>query len=79
MIEIWSKYNCIFCDKAEKLCQIKGLEYKKYMLGVDYSREDLIKKVKNYNKLVENALSRKGSLILELNTKFKKNKHFGNN
>ena len=44
MIEIWSKYNCIFCDKAEKLCQIKGLEYKKYMLGVDYSREDLIKK-----------------------------------
>jgi len=44
MVEIWSKYNCIFCDKAEKLCQIKGLEYKKYMLGVDYSREDLIKK-----------------------------------
>jgi len=44
MIEIWSKYNCIFCDKAEKLCQIKGIEYKKYMLGVDYSREDLISK-----------------------------------
>ena len=44
MIEIWSKYNCIFCVKAEKLCQIKGLEYKKYMLGKDYSREDLIKK-----------------------------------
>jgi len=44
MIEIWSKYNCIFCVKAEKLCQIKGLEYKKYMLGKDFSREDLIKR-----------------------------------
>ena len=42
MIEIWSKPNCIFCEKAEKLCQIKGLEYKKYMLDVDFSREDLL-------------------------------------
>jgi glutaredoxin len=30
--------------KAEKLCQIKELEYKKYMLDVDFSREDLISK-----------------------------------
>ena len=38
MIEIWSKPNCIFCDKAEMLCKMKSLEYKKYMLDVDYSR-----------------------------------------
>ena len=44
MIEIWSKPNCIFCEKAEKLCQIKGLKYKKYMLDVDFSREDLMSK-----------------------------------
>lgn len=44
MIEIWSKPNCIFCEKAEKLCQIKELEYKKYMLDVDFSREDLMSK-----------------------------------
>ena len=43
-VEIYSKTNCIFCDKAEKLCQIKGLEYKKYMLDVDFSRDQLITK-----------------------------------
>ena len=44
MIEIWSKPNCIFCDKAEALCKLKGLEYKKYMLDVDFSREELVEK-----------------------------------
>ena len=44
MIEIWSKPNCIFCDKAEMLCKMKSLEYKKYMLDVDYSREEFIEK-----------------------------------
>jgi glutaredoxin 3 len=42
MIEIWSKPQCIFCDKAVKLCKMKDLEYKKYMIDVDYSREDLM-------------------------------------
>ena len=44
MIEIWSKPQCPFCDKAENLCKQKNLEYKKYMLDVDYSREDLFTK-----------------------------------
>ena len=44
MIEIWSKPNCVFCDKAEMLCKMKSLEYKKYMLDVDYSREDFMDK-----------------------------------
>ena len=44
MIEIWSKPNCPFCDKAENLCIQKELEFKKYMLDVDYSREELFKK-----------------------------------
>ena len=39
MIEIWSKPQCIFCDKAVQLCEMKGLEYKKYMIEEDYSRE----------------------------------------
>jgi glutaredoxin len=33
MIEIWSKPQCIFCDKAVQLCKMKD---------VDYSREDLM-------------------------------------
>ena len=44
MIEIWSKPNCIFCEKSAKLCQIKELEYKKYMLDIDFSREQLFTK-----------------------------------
>ena len=47
MIEIWSKPQCIFCDKAENLCKIKGLEYKKYMLDTDFSLEDLTEKFPN--------------------------------
>jgi glutaredoxin len=47
MIEIWSKPQCIFCDKAVQLCEMKGLEFKKYMIDVDYSREDLMEKFPN--------------------------------
>jgi|TARA_B100000035_G_C21017672_1_gene562680 glutaredoxin len=42
MIEIWSKPQCPFCDKAENLCKQKNFQYKKYMLDVDFSREDMI-------------------------------------
>ena len=47
MIEIWSKPQCVFCDKAVQLCQMKELEFKKYMIDVDYSREDLLDKFPN--------------------------------
>ena len=47
MIEIWSKPQCVFCDKAVQLCQMKELDFKKYMIDVDYSREDLMKKFPN--------------------------------
>ena len=47
MIEIWSKPQCVFCDKAVHLCQMKELEFKKYMIDVDYSREDLMDKFPN--------------------------------
>ena len=44
MIEIWSKPQCPFCDKAENLCKQKNFEYKKYMLDEDFSREELVEK-----------------------------------
>ena len=47
MIEIWSKPQCVFCDKAVQLCQMKELEFKKYMIDVDYSREDMMDKFPN--------------------------------
>ena len=42
MIEIWSKPQCPFCDKAENLCKQKDLEYKKYMLDVDFTRDEFM-------------------------------------
>ena len=44
MIEIWSKPQCPFCDKAENLCKQKNFVYKKYMLDVDFTREQMIEK-----------------------------------
>ena len=44
MIEIWSKPQCPFCDKAENLCKQKNFEYKNYILDVDFSREELVEK-----------------------------------
>ncbi|MDG2061472.1 MAG: glutaredoxin domain-containing protein [SAR86 cluster bacterium] len=44
MIEIWSKPQCVFCDKAVNLCKIKDLEFKKYMLNEDFTMEDLLDK-----------------------------------
>ena len=44
-IEIYSKTNCIFCDKA-KMCLQKH-NPKIYMLDEDYSREEFFKKFPN--------------------------------
>ena len=44
MIEIWSKPQCPFCDKAENLCKQKNFEYKKNMLDVDFKREQMFEK-----------------------------------
>ena len=44
MIEIWSKPQCPFCDKAENLCKQKNFEYKKYMLDEDFTREQMFEK-----------------------------------
>ena len=44
MIEIWSKPQCPFCDKAENLCKQKNFEYKKFMLDEDFSREEMFEK-----------------------------------
>ena len=44
MIEIWSKPQCPFCDKAENLCIQKNFEYKKYMLDEDFTREQMFEK-----------------------------------
>ena len=64
MIEIWSKPNCVFCDKAVMLCKMKSLEFKKYMIDVDYTREDFVEKFPDVDFIVTSGstnMSRKNS------------------
>jgi|TARA_B110000263_G_scaffold249770_1_gene268443 glutaredoxin 3 len=44
-IEIYSKTNCIFCDKAK--IRLQKHNPKIHMLDQDYSREDFFKKFPN--------------------------------
>lgn len=43
-IEIYSKNNCSFCDKAKQLLRMHGKEYLEYKLDEDFSREILLSK-----------------------------------
>jgi len=47
MIEIWSKPQCPFCDAAVQICVTKELEFQKYMLDVDFNREEFTEKFPN--------------------------------
>ena len=44
-IEIYSKDNCVFCDKAKMRLASKNPQI--YMLDKDYTREDFFKKFPN--------------------------------
>lgn len=44
MFTVYSKQGCPFCVKIEKVFQLKGFEYKKYMLGEDFDKTSFIEK-----------------------------------
>ena len=44
-VEIYSKTNCVFCDKAKM--RLSKENPKIHMLDEDYTREDFFKKVSN--------------------------------
>lgn len=37
---VYSKEGCPFCDRIEKVLSLASLEYKKYSLGEDFTREE---------------------------------------
>jgi glutaredoxin 3 len=39
-VTIYSRDNCIWCDRAAALCKAKGLVYTVLKLGIDYEVED---------------------------------------
>ena len=43
VVIIYSKDNCVFCEKASSLATMKGLSVKVKELGVDFEMEDMMK------------------------------------
>jgi glutaredoxin len=42
---VWSKPNCPNCVKAKTLLEIGGIDYTENKIGVDYTKEQLLKVV----------------------------------
>ena len=42
MVEIYSKDNCPYCDKAKNLLEMKNMEYIEYKLDKDFSRDEIL-------------------------------------
>jgi glutaredoxin len=43
-IEIYGKPDCIYCTKAKNLLDSRGIEYKYYSLGEDYTLDEFKEK-----------------------------------
>jgi glutaredoxin len=44
MIEIYSKENCVFCDKAKNLLRDRQIPFVEHKLDVDFSRDFLLER-----------------------------------
>ena len=65
-VEIYSKNNCIFCDKAK--IRLSKEDPKIHMLGKDYTREDFFKKfptAKTFPQIIINGVNIGGYHELE--------------
>lgn len=41
-VEMYSKDNCAFCDKAKNLLKMKAIEFIEYKLDKDFDRDTLL-------------------------------------
>ena len=42
---MWSKVTCPFCDMAKTLLKNKGIVFEERMIGVDWTREQLLESI----------------------------------
>ena len=59
LIEIWGKPYCPYCDKAIRLCDKEGLNYKYYQLDEDYTKEELVELFPNTKMLPQITIDNK--------------------
>jgi thioredoxin reductase (NADPH) len=46
-IEVYTKPDCIYCNRAKALLAEKNFEYTQYMIGKDVTREEVVAKFPN--------------------------------
>ena len=44
---VWSKVQCPFCDMAKTLLKNKGIVFEERMIGVGWTREQLLESIPN--------------------------------
>ncbi|MBT6072448.1 MAG: glutaredoxin [Euryarchaeota archaeon] len=44
-VVVYSRDNCVFCDKAKSLLQVKEIAYTEEIVGIDISKDELFKKL----------------------------------
>lgn len=44
MLTLYSKVNCDYCKSLEQVFKVKGIEYDKKTLNVDFTRQEFIEK-----------------------------------
>ena len=42
IIEIWGKPDCIFCTRAKRICESRGLDYTYKQYGEDFTKEEIL-------------------------------------
>ena len=42
---VWSKVDCPYCDKAKALLKLKGIEYEERVIGIKWTKEQLLEAV----------------------------------
>lgn len=58
---VWSKLQCPFCDMAKSLLKSKEIVFEERMIGMDWTREQLLENIPNARTVPQIIL--KGELI----------------
>lgn len=64
MYTVYTKENCIWCNKAKHLLTTKGVQYKELKYGTDYERDDLMRVLgRDYGLSLPQIFDENGELI----------------
>ena len=62
-VVIYSKDNCVWCDRAKELLKTNNYSYTELKYGVDYTKDDLVKKLNRSDRITTPQIFIDGELI----------------